>query len=191
MMMRNFLTLWPLSLIPIIKRWHRGPRTHHKVQFGGEMAPKVMRVESDTFCDTSIHKTKGQLISKGLFGILNSPKKRTKKFSFTTIAPQVDLFSFLVWKKLNSPKGFSKFTDLYLACQLTLNLWILILSSSLFFILFILFYLELFDWGKKFQYRSLIYRNTKQICSPFKKVKKVLASEFRIGFWHLMNILLN
>ena len=39
------------------------------------MAPKVMRVESDTFCDTSIHKTKGQLISKGLFGILNPPKR--------------------------------------------------------------------------------------------------------------------
>ena len=28
---------------------------------------------------------KGQLISKGLCGILTSPKKRTKKFDFTTI----------------------------------------------------------------------------------------------------------
>ena len=37
----------------------------------------------------------GQLISKGLFGILNSPEKRTKKFDFTTIKPQVDLFSFV------------------------------------------------------------------------------------------------
>ena len=27
---------------------------------------------------------KGQLISRGLFGILNSPKKGTKKFNFTT-----------------------------------------------------------------------------------------------------------
>ena len=27
---------------------------------------------------------KGQLISKGLFGILNSSKKRTKKFDLTT-----------------------------------------------------------------------------------------------------------
>ena len=30
---------------------------------------------------------KGQLISKGLFGILNSPKKRTKKFDLTTMIP--------------------------------------------------------------------------------------------------------
>ena len=29
-------------------------------------------------------KIKGQLISKGLFGILNSPKKRTKQFDLTT-----------------------------------------------------------------------------------------------------------
>ena len=38
---------------------------------------------------------KGQLISKGLFGILNSSKKRTKKFDLTTMTPQVDLFSFV------------------------------------------------------------------------------------------------
>ena len=56
MMMRNFLTLWPLSLIPIIKRWHRGPRTHHKVQFGGEMAAKVMRVESNKLFNPFIQK---------------------------------------------------------------------------------------------------------------------------------------
>ena len=40
-------------------------------------------------------KTKGQLISKCLFGIFNSPKKRTKKFDFTTIVPQVKLVSFV------------------------------------------------------------------------------------------------
>ena len=48
--------------------------------------------------------TKGQLISKGLFGILNSPKKRTKNFDFTTMIPQVDLFSFVFWEKLKTPK---------------------------------------------------------------------------------------
>ena len=48
--------------------------------------------------------TKGQLISKGHFGILNSPKKRTKKFDFNTMIPQVDLFSFVFWKKLKTPK---------------------------------------------------------------------------------------
>ena len=51
---------------------------------------------------------KGQLISKGLFGILNSPKKRTKKFDFTTMIPQVDLFSFVFWEKLKTPKRHFK-----------------------------------------------------------------------------------
>ena len=37
----------------------------------------------------------GQLISKGLFGILNSYKKRKKKFDLTTMILQVDLFSFI------------------------------------------------------------------------------------------------
>ena len=35
--------------------------------------------------DTTIAMPKGQLISKGLFGILNSSKKRTKKFELTTM----------------------------------------------------------------------------------------------------------
>ena len=47
---------------------------------------------------------KGQLISKGLFGILNSPKKRTKKLDFTSMIPQVDLFSFVFWEKLKTQK---------------------------------------------------------------------------------------
>ena len=41
---------------------------------------------------------KGQLISKCLFGIFNSSKKRTKKFDFTTMATQVELFSFVFWE---------------------------------------------------------------------------------------------
>ena len=36
-------------------------------------------------------RPKGQLISKGLFGILNSSKKRTKKFDVTTMIHQVEL----------------------------------------------------------------------------------------------------
>ena len=48
--------------------------------------------------------TKGQLILKGLFGIFNSSKKRTEKFDLTTIVPQVDLFSFIFWKNLKTPK---------------------------------------------------------------------------------------
>ena len=45
-----------------------------------------------------IFDLKGQLISKCLFGTFNSPKKRTKKFDFTTIVPQVKLFSFVYWE---------------------------------------------------------------------------------------------
>ena len=41
---------------------------------------------------------KGQLISKCLFGIFNSAKKRTENFDFTTMVPQVELFSFVFWK---------------------------------------------------------------------------------------------
>ena len=47
---------------------------------------------------------KGQLISKGLFGILNSPKKRTKKYDYTIMIPQVDFFSIVFWGKLKAPK---------------------------------------------------------------------------------------
>ena len=57
-------------------------------------------------------KIKGQLISKGLFGILNSPKKRTKKFDLTTMIPQVELFSFVFWKNWRHQKYISKLTDL-------------------------------------------------------------------------------
>ena len=42
--------------------------------------------------------TKGQLISKGLVGILNSFKKRTKRSDLQVMMPQVDLFSFVFWK---------------------------------------------------------------------------------------------
>ena len=47
---------------------------------------------------------KGQLISKRLLCILNSPTKRTKKFDFTTMIPQVDLVLFVFWEKLKAPK---------------------------------------------------------------------------------------
>ena len=47
---------------------------------------------------------KGQLISKGIFCILNSSKKWTKKFDLTTMIPQFDFFSFVFWKKVKTPK---------------------------------------------------------------------------------------
>ena len=41
---------------------------------------------------------------KDFFDILNSSKKRTKKFDLTTMIPEVDLFSFVFWKNLKTPK---------------------------------------------------------------------------------------
>ena len=53
-------------------------------------------------------KPKGQIISKANYGILNSSKKRTIKFYFTSMIPQVDLFSFVFWRKLKTPKRLSE-----------------------------------------------------------------------------------
>ena len=55
---------------------------------------------------------KGQLISKGIFGILNPPKKWMKKFNFTTIVPQIESFSFIFWENWIQQKDISKLTDL-------------------------------------------------------------------------------
>ena len=52
-----------------------------------------------------VQVSKGQLISKGLSGILNSRTKQTKKFDFTTMIPQVDSFLFVFRRKLKTPKG--------------------------------------------------------------------------------------
>ena len=48
--------------------------------------------------------SKGQLISKCLFGIFDSSKKPTKKSDLTTMVPPVELFSFIFWKNLKTPK---------------------------------------------------------------------------------------
>ena len=48
--------------------------------------------------------TKGQKKSKLFFQDEVSSKKTTNKFYFTTVKPQVDLFSFIFWKKLKTPK---------------------------------------------------------------------------------------
>ena len=53
---------------------------------------------------TLVGITKGQIISKANYGILISSKKRTNKFDFTTMIPHVDLFSFVFWRKLKTPK---------------------------------------------------------------------------------------
>ena len=54
---------------------------------------------------------KGQLISKANCQAVNSSKKQTNEFNFTTtMIPQVDLFSFVFWKKLKTPKKPFKIT---------------------------------------------------------------------------------
>ena len=48
--------------------------------------------------------SKGQLISKCLSAVLNSPKKRTKKFDFTAMVHQVELFFVQFLGELKTPK---------------------------------------------------------------------------------------
>ena len=57
-----------------------------------------------SFCTWKRPKTKGQTKSKWFFQADVSSKKRTNEFYFTTMKPQVDLFSFVFWKKLKKPK---------------------------------------------------------------------------------------
>ena len=47
---------------------------------------------------------KGQTKSKRFFQANVSSKKQTNGFYFTTMKPQVDLFSFVFWRKLKAPK---------------------------------------------------------------------------------------
>ena len=47
---------------------------------------------------------KGRLISKGPLVSSFLPKKRTKKFNFTTMVPQVELFPFVFLGELKTPK---------------------------------------------------------------------------------------
>ena len=63
-----------------------------------------LRDDFNNFDSTVLHSNKGQLISKGLFVILNSPKKQTKKFDFTTIQYLRSPFFFFFWEKLKTPK---------------------------------------------------------------------------------------
>ena len=49
--------------------------------------------------------TKGQLVSKCFLGSSISSKKWTNEFDFTTMIPQVDLFSFVFWRKSTTQKN--------------------------------------------------------------------------------------
>ena len=49
---------------------------------------------------------KGQRNSKLFFKDNVSSKKRMNEFNFTTKIPQVDLFSFVFWRKLMTQKSY-------------------------------------------------------------------------------------
>ena len=53
------------------------------------------------------------------FGIFNSPKKRTKKFDFTTMVLQFKLFSFFFCENWRHQTDILKLTDLYLTHSLS------------------------------------------------------------------------
>ena len=57
--------------------------------------------------DTShgVSTLKGQIISKWFLVSSISSKKRMKELDFTTMIPQVDLFSFVFWRKSKTPKN--------------------------------------------------------------------------------------
>ena len=59
----------------------------------------------ENFRRISVLASKGQIISKGFLMSSISSKKRTKAFDFTTMIPQVDLFSFVFWRKPKTPKN--------------------------------------------------------------------------------------
>ena len=70
---------------------------------------RIFLIQQEThYICTFTERSKGHLISKGLFGILNSSKKWTKKFDLTNMIPQVDLFLFIFWKNLKTPKRHFK-----------------------------------------------------------------------------------
>ena len=57
-------------------------------------------------------KTKGHLISEGLFNILNSFKKQTTKVNLTAMIPQVDMLFVNFLEEFEDTKIISKSTDL-------------------------------------------------------------------------------
>ena len=56
------------------------------------------------FCPSRCMR-KVQLILKWFLGSSISSKRQTNKFNFTSMIPQVDLFSFVFWRKSMTPKN--------------------------------------------------------------------------------------
>ena len=70
----------------------------------------VPKIAPEVFPEIS--PIKGQIISKGFLMLSISSKKRTKEFDFTTMIPQVDLFSFVFGGNRRHQKNILKLSDL-------------------------------------------------------------------------------
>ena len=81
-------------------------QSHKVLQMSKLWFSRFLNLKKKILC-----KCKGQLISKCLFGIFNSPKKWTKKIIFTAMVTQVELFSFVFWENWRHQKDISKLTD--------------------------------------------------------------------------------
>ena len=82
-----------------------------------KMIPRVkkQREQINNYLESKVH-AKGQLISKGVLMSSISSKKRTKEFDFTIMIPQIDLFSFVFWRK------FEEFLRTFSAGHLAVSL---------------------------------------------------------------------
>ena len=93
--------------------WHGQKRNYQKRNEKGKK--KFSHIFDKQFMKLhfNCHSSKGQLISKGVLMSLLSSKKRTKEFNFTTMIPQIDLFSFVFGGNRRHQKTISKLSDLY------------------------------------------------------------------------------
>ena len=64
----------------------------------------LARIYPDARQFSKYMNSEGQLISKCLFGVFNSSKKRTKKIALSTMIPQVKLFCVRFLEELKTPK---------------------------------------------------------------------------------------
>ena len=65
---------------------------------------KLILLVSEISLKPSAIVSKGQKKAKWFFQVEVSSKKRMNKFYFTTMKPQADLFFFIFWRKLKTPK---------------------------------------------------------------------------------------
>ena len=83
-----------------MKNWRNISWKRRSIKFiSSEKATKIWRK-----LQKKIDAAKGQTKSKWFFQAKVSSKKRTNEFYFTTMIPHFDLFSFVFWKKLKTPK---------------------------------------------------------------------------------------